>query len=415
MSQVRTSVLDDLRAACDGHAEEAGAGDVVDGVPAACVARPASTEQTAAVMRAAAAQGLRVVVRGQGTALNWGAPPTRLDLLVDTGRMDQVVEHVAGDLVCVVQAGARLDDVAAVVGRHGQQLALDQPRPGASVGGTLATSRSGPRRVQYGTPRDLVLGVTIVRADGVVASAGGKVVKNVAGYDLSKLVTGSYGTLGVVTQAVFRLHPLPAVSRWLARTCADGAAAVATALAVTGSQVAPSEISRAPGAGPVGVAVLLEGTVRGVAERSSALRDLLGGPGSDDVTPPRGVGTLPAGPDSLLLKVTARRSDLSRVLAAVAATELRHDVPLRTTGSAGAGVLHVGAPGDADPLAVAAVVADLRAATPDGAVVVLQAPAAVRAVVDGWGPVGGLDLMRAVKDRFDPERRLAPGRFVGGI
>ena len=110
-----------------------------------------------------------------------------------------------------------------VVGRGGQRLALDETVPGASIGGTLATNTSGPRRVATGTARDLLIGITVVRADGVVAKAGGRVVKNVAGYDLGKLMIGSFGTLAVVTEAVFRLHPLPDTRRWVSVPVADPA------------------------------------------------------------------------------------------------------------------------------------------------------------------------------------------------
>jgi len=382
------------------------------------VASPASTDQAAALLAAAERAGLRVAFRGRGTALGWGAPPTALDLLVDTTRLDSIVEHAAGDLICVVQAGTRLDDVNARVREHGQQLALDQPRPGASIGGTLATARSGPRRLRYGAPRDLVLGVTVVRADGVVAKAGGKVVKNVAGYDLAKLVTGSFGTLALVTEAVFRLHPLPAASRWLAVSCVDAGDAARRAHAVTASQLAPSavEVERRPGADSVEVRVLLEGTARGVEQRTAEVQRLLGAETAEvDAGAEDSPASLPAGPDDLLVKVGVPLSGVGRLLSAVASAEARHGLPLHLRGSAGVGVLYVGTPAGAGPESVAAVLADLRSVAAEGSAVLLQAPAELRTAVDAWGPVPGLALMHRVKDQFDPEHRLAPGRFVGGI
>jgi glycolate oxidase FAD binding subunit len=419
-----TTLLDDLAACVDGAAREAGPDDAVGGVPASVVASPSTTGQAAELMALADRAGLHVAFRGRGTAIGWGAPPTALDLLVDTTRLDAVVDHAAGDLICVVQAGARLDDVNAQVREHGQQLALDQPLPGASVGGTLATARSGPRRVRYGAPRDLVLGVTVVRADGVVAKAGGKVVKNVAGYDLAKLVTGSFGTLALVTEAIFRLHPLPASTRWVGVSCADATDAARRAHAVSSSQLAPSavEVERPAGGAAVDVRVLLEGTEQGVDRRTSAVLELLGA-GAAELAPDGGsvgadgtaAAALPAGPDDLLLKLTTPLSGVAGLLSAVASAEQRHGVPLHLRGSAGVGVLYAGAPADAAPEAVAAVLADLRAATAEGSAVLLQAPAPVRAALDAWGPVPGLALMRRVKDQFDPQHRLAPGRFVGGI
>src|SRR3989440_827910 len=167
---------------------------------------PASTEDAAESMRDTPGA---VLFRGAGTKQDWGHPPRHVDLIVDTGRLTGVVEHAAGDLIVVVRAGTPMAELAEKLAPAGQQLALDVPLPGASVGGTVAVNTSGPRRMLYGTVRDLLIGVTIVRADGVVAKAGGKVVKNVAGYDLGKLLTGSYGTLGLIVELAVRLHPRP--------------------------------------------------------------------------------------------------------------------------------------------------------------------------------------------------------------
>ena len=212
-----------LRNATGGAAGPAGEADIIGGVPARYVAVPPSTVDASAVLRVAAAYGLAVVARGAGTKRDWAAPPSRLDLILDTTRMAGVVEHAAGDLVVVVRAGTTVEELAGKLAPAGQQLALDTALPGATIGGTVATATSGPRRMLYGTVRDLLIGVTVVRADGVVARAGGKVVKNVAGYDLGKLVAGSYGTLGIVTECAFRLHPLPARSAYVCRTV-DGPA-----------------------------------------------------------------------------------------------------------------------------------------------------------------------------------------------
>src|SRR5262249_18317757 len=207
--------------------------------------------EASAVMRAAGEQGLAVVARGSGSRLDWGAPPRRCELVIDTLLLDQVVEHAAGDLVARVQAGGGLRRLGEVLAAAGQRRALDAP-PGraapdgqeavntATVGGTLATGTAGPRRLRYGTPRDLVIGITVVRADGTVASSGGKVVKNVAGYDLGKLFAGSYGTLGLIVEAVFRLHPLPAAAAYTTVDAAGPAEARRMVAAAAGSQLAPT-------------------------------------------------------------------------------------------------------------------------------------------------------------------------------
>ncbi|MGH3989782.1 MAG: FAD-binding oxidoreductase, partial [Pseudonocardiaceae bacterium] len=224
--------LGGLRAAC-ADVVQACADDTVDGVPACWVAWPRSTEEVSAVLRAAAGLGLRVVARGTGTRLSWGVPPTDLDLIVDTSRMAAVLAHVAGDLVVTTQAGLQMVDLQNVLARYRQRLALDSA---GTVGGTIATAASGPLRYRYGSVRDLLIGITVVLADGTVTRSGGTVVKNVAGYDLGKLYTGSLGTLGVITEAVFRLHPLPEASRWITVPAPDAPRAAAAVAAVRASQ-----------------------------------------------------------------------------------------------------------------------------------------------------------------------------------
>jgi glycolate dehydrogenase FAD-binding subunit len=363
-------------------------GDTIAGVPARYVAEPASTEEAAQVLRAAAAQDLAVVVRGAGTRQDWAPPPRRLDLIVDTGRLTGVVEHAAGDLIVVVRAGTPMAELQDKLAPAGQQLALDA---GGTVGGTVATNASGPRRLLYGTARDLLIGVTLVRADGVVAKAGGKVVKNVAGYDLGKLVTGSFGTLGLIAECAFRLHPLPPASAVVSRAVDTPEEAGQILAAVRGGQVVPSAVEiDAPPAGPIVVAVLLEGVPDGVRGRVSVTRELIGG---EQTEPPDWWGSHPAGP--VRLKLSTALSGVPALLAA----GRRLGAWIR--GSAGAGVLYAGAePGAVEGLRAAAEYAVVLAG-PDG--------------VDRWGTVPGVELMRRVKAQFDPDGRLAPGRFVGGI
>jgi glycolate oxidase FAD binding subunit len=417
-----------LAAACDDVAE-AGPADAIDGVAPALVARPGSTAEVAEVLRAAAAAGLTVVPRGSGTKITWGRPPERADLVVDLGRMAAVQDHAAGDLIVDVQAGTPLAAVQEAVASAGQRLALDDPLGGATVGGALATNLSGPRRVRFGSARDLLIGVTVVRADGVVAKAGGRVVKNVAGYDLGKLLVGSFGTLGVVTEAVFRLHPLPAFRLLVTAPFDRPEAAQRMVQEVIHGQAVPTAVEVDwPVDGPGTVSVLLEGIEAGLQERAATTRRLLGS-GAEEGGPPEGWGAFPwaGGLGATALKATALKatalkatfalSGLARVLATARSAAADAGVPLALRGSGGAGVLYGALPADAAPAAVAGVVGRLRGECTalGGATVVLDAPAEVKAAVDTWGPVPALDLMRRVKEQFDPERRLAPGRFVGGI
>jgi glycolate oxidase FAD binding subunit len=412
------AVLDVLRQATGGYAEPAGDGDAVDGVPARFVAAPGSTEEAAAVVRAAAAEGLAIVARGSGTKLGWGTPPRRLDLIVDTHRLDRVIEHAAGDLVVIAQAGVSLAALGERLAGDRQRLAVDELVPGTTIGGMLGTGVAGPRRLQAGTVRDLVLGVTMVRADGVVAKAGGKVVKNVAGYDLAKLVTGAYGTLGLVTEAAFRLHPVPPAAVYVSVRLPDAASAYEAVQRALHAQFVPAaiEVDRPEPGGLIEVAVLVEGTEAGVAARAAQAVETLGH-GAAETDRPDWWGTLPAGTDQgVLVKATTELTGTGRLLDGIDRAAAAAGTIAAVRGSGGVGVFHVVLPA-ADPAAVAAFVKALRDAAPawQGSVVVLAAPPPVRSEVDSWGPVPGLGLMRRVKEQFDPDARLAPGRFVGGI
>jgi len=389
----------------------------VDSMPARWVALPVSTEQTAAVMRVAAHHDLAVVVRGSGTKLTWGARPERVDLVLDTTRMDTVVEHAAGDLIVVVGAGRRLDDLQAALSGSGQWLAADPPRRG-TVGGLIATAATGPTRLLHGPVRDLLIGVTVVRADGVVARAGGKVVKNVAGYDVGKLLTGSLGTLGIITQAAFRLHPLPEARRWVSVPVTEPDRIHVLVQQVVHSQLVPTavELDR-PATGDATLCLLLEGIPPGVQSRTAQALDLMGAGATAADNAPDWWGMEPLVGGEVLLKLTHEIAGLAPLLSvlddACAATGLTSHL----RGSVAVGAVTVGLTGAADAHALARCVADLRERAPSfgGAVVVLEAPGDLKADLDVWGPVGGLQLMHAVKRQFDPERRLSPGRFVGGI
>jgi glycolate dehydrogenase FAD-binding subunit len=455
-------VLKELAAACPA-ARAAEPQDAIAGVPARYAATPASVAEAGALLRAAAAHDLTVVPRGGGSKLGWGTPPRRCDLVVDTSGLDQVLEHAAGDLVVRVQAGVRLARLAESLAGADQQLALDLPPglppqaapgplPGATVGGTLATAAAGPRRLRYGTPRDLVIGITVVRADGTVASSGGKVVKNVAGYDLGKLFTGSFGTLGLIVAAVFRLHPLPAAVVYVTMDCAGPEEACRAVAAAAGSDLAPTavELDRPGRDQPVRVAVLLEGDPDATEQRARQLGTLLGDSASAQPAPPAwwgwpagGTGQPGTATDAgaggaaepgTLVRIGFWAAGLARVLQVIDHAAGAAGLDPVIGGSAAAGVLYAAVRPDADPAAVAAFVSGLRGALARGeadarpasaplpdsppvlaSAVVVHAPAAARELLDMWGPVPSLPLMRAVKDQFDPGHRMAPGRFAGGI
>ncbi|MDP9845710.1 FAD-binding oxidoreductase [Streptosporangium lutulentum] len=411
---------------------EADPGDAVAGVPPRWVALPESTAEVAALMRVSAEYDLAVVPVGGGTKLHWGGPPERCDLLIDTCCLNEVLEHATGDLIVRTQTGVTMDTLAETLAGGGQELSLDVPLDGATIGGTIATAAAGPRRFRYGTPRDLLIGITVVLADGTVARSGGKVVKNVAGYDLGKLFSGSYGTLGVITEATFRLHPVPADRRWITVELPatehreDGAGEMVTSrrqsfpggleslvAGLAASQAEPSavELDWPDARGGAAVTVLVEGTAaRG---RALAVRTLMGEHGTAGIADaPPGWWATPPGEDVLLeLRIPPAHAHVA--LRAIAARGL----PARVRGSIASAVLTVALPADVGEVAFAEFVSGLREdlGPLGGRLTVLAAPPELTHLLDRWGPASALPLMRRVKERFDPGRRLSPGRFVGGI
>jgi glycolate oxidase FAD binding subunit len=409
-------------------------GTAVDGVPVARVARPGSVAEAGQVLAAAAADGLAVAFVGGGSKLGLGNPPERVDLLVSTERLDQVLEHAAGDLVVRVQGGARLADLQAALAPAGQWLALDPPEPRATVGGVVAANASGPRRLRYGTVRDLIIGITVVLADGTVARAGGKVVKNVAGYDLAKLFCGSLGTLGLVAEATFRLHPLPAAAAVVTLEVDSPQRVGAAVGPLLRSALEPSAVELAwpdwqlPGR----LTVVFEGIRPGVEAQAAACAELLGrvgtaavaGPGETDAALDT-LGVRPFEKADVGVKVTCPPADLAAVLEDLRAGPSPWLGPVHA--HAGTGVLWVASDfGEGEleasggrmvpALAGAVTAARERLAALGGSLVLVKAPPELKRAVDAWGPAGdAVELMRRVKERFDPDRRLSPGRFVGGI
>lgn len=387
----------------------------IDGVRPGRVEAPASVADVVAVLRGdsqVVTGGVAPV--GSGTSLGVGAPPRSLDVLLELAGLNRILAHSPDDLVVTAEAGVRLCDLQEVLGRHRQRLALDPAHAHGTLGGIVATGGSGPLRLRFGTPRDLLIGVTVVLAHGTLARVGGRVVKNVAGYDLMKLFCGSYGTLGVVVETTWRLHPLPSGRRCLTVPLGASGQAHDAIRRLVEARLTPSagEIDLPDAAGPGVLAVLFEGSA-GVAEQTAAAQALIGGTVGDAV--PAWWGGQLAGPTRL--RLAAATGALTRLLGSLA----RRSTPgrrLAVRGSAGAAVIEVGPEAAWPAREVAALVQQLRDefAADDGSVVVMHGAPELKRLVDVWGYRGdALALMRRVKAEFDPAHRLNPGRFAGGI
>jgi glycolate oxidase FAD binding subunit len=358
--------------------------------------RPTSIERLSEMLATTAGDGRSVGVRGAGSKESWGATGVTPDVAISTRGIDRIVEHAAGDLVITVEAGAALAEVQRTVAEAGQWLALDPPEPGATVGGVVATAASGPRRLRYGTPRDLLIGITVVLADGTVARSGGKVVKNVAGYDLGKLFTGSFGTLGVIAECTFRLHPRPPALRAVVVATADPAGCYA-ALRATGAEPSAAEFDG------VTLTAVFESIESAADEQARLAAAAVGGEIRSSL--PSDFGSRPWDGSSVGLKVTHRLGSLGSALRAIADPFPR----ARVRAHVGSGVVLVGVDG-----IEGASLASLRSTISalDGQVVLASASEDAKRDLDVWGPVRGLSVMRRIKEQFDPDGRMCPGRFV---
>src|SRR5437879_13553788 len=258
------------------YVRAATAADAVVGAQPKLVIEPGTERELVNVLLLSNYAGLAVIPRGGGTKLGWGSSPASADLILSTARMTEIIEHAWADLTVTVEAGCTIQRLQETLAQHGQRLALDSLWPEkATIGGVLSANDSGALRLRFGALRDLIIGATIALADGTLASSGGKVVKNVVGYDLPKLGAGALGTLGVITRAVFRLHPLPRNTRSFSVATANAEEAQRFALAVQDSKLAHTFLQShfSDDASPVSD-ILFEGTEAGLVAQEAQLRNL---------------------------------------------------------------------------------------------------------------------------------------------
>jgi glycolate oxidase FAD binding subunit len=397
------------------------AADAVCGVQPRLVLEPTSEQQIAAALRLANDAGLAVIPRGGGTKLTWGNPPSRADVILSTARLDKIIEHPWADLTVSVEAGCTIQKLQTALAQHGQRLALDPLWPAqATIGGVLSTNDSGSLRLRFGALRDLIIGVTLALPDGTLASSGGKVVKNVAGYDLPKLVTGAYGTLAVITRAFFRLHPLPRNAKTLSISGCNLGEMQRVILAVQDSKLAHTSLQAriAQDAEPA-VDVLFEGTEAGIAAQEAQLRAIAGSASTREAASAvwnasQEVWNSANSASSAMAKITTLPASIAGTVEAVQRIAAVHKTHWKLTMQAtGIGWLQL----ESAPEDLHAALSDLRfdLEHADGSLVVAHHPAAMQRM-DAWGQPGdALPLMRAVKNQFDPKNTLNPGRFLGGI
>jgi glycolate oxidase FAD binding subunit len=429
--------------------------DSIAGRRARYVAAPASTEEASALLRAAAALGLTVVPRGAGRLQHWGNPPDSCDLIVDTRRLDRIVEHVPADLTVTVQAGVRLHDLERTLAPAQQTVALFPRRPAyaGTMGGLIATNAAGSHGYGFGRPRDRLTSITAVRADGTIVASTDPAA--IGGRDLVTLLAGSFGSLGLITEATFRLEPTPQVSGGVTLRCADPEHAERLVEEVSDPWFAPMGIDLiwpSPGE-QLRLLAMIQGDREDFEARSARLHELDGReapPPIDEARPrrlddPDHGGFPPEVAERLLAEQARIRAEIedpspdtgTLVRVAFPSTRLAGALTMIRTaaadsgidaaigGSAVTGVLDVTVSVETPAAAVARFVDALRAelgglgqpgtANPAVRAVVVYAPSEVRDLTDAHGPVPSLALLRAVKDEFDPEHRMAPGRLADAV
>jgi glycolate dehydrogenase FAD-binding subunit len=364
-----------------------------------------TADEAAAEIREHAGAGRAVRPRGGGTKLGWSPAGDAVDF--DTRRMDAIVEHNEGDFTAILEAGVPLAAAQARVARTGQMLALDPPLgdgDAATIGGVIATNDSGPLRHRYGSVRDLVVGITVVLSDGTVAQSGGKVIKNVAGYDLAKLFAGSFGTLGLIARVAVRLHPAPERTATVSAS-SDDPAALARAVRKLAALPLEADSLDVVWEGDAGRLLLRFGgaTAAERAHHAAELVDLRDSSveDGDDADLWAAQRDRQRAPDGFVVKVSGRPTDLETVIGE--ARRAGGGVVSR----AALGLSWISLPADADVAALREALSPRACTVQDGA----------DCLADPWPAVdpGALAVMERVKARFDPARTFRPGAFVGGL
>jgi glycolate oxidase FAD binding subunit len=398
---------------------------------ARCIVFPSTVEELKHVMACAHCNGWSVLPCGSGSKLGWGGVGKDVDMVISTEHLNRVIEHAVGDLTVTVEAGMKLADLQNLLHKENQFLPLDPAYPQeATLGGIIATADSGSWRQRYGGVRDMLLGISFVRCDGQLAKAGGRVVKNVAGYDLMKLFTGSYGTLGILTEVTFRAYPIPEASGTVVLTGEAEAIASATktllasALTPTATDLLSTQlVTRLDFGQGMGLMVRFQSVAPSVKEQLSRMLEVGQTLGLQ--------GTLYSDADeaSLWQSLSEQIWETSQEPAITCKIGVLPTAAIATltqldalTSGSGLGLIHAGSglgrvrleSGTLTPDAIA----QLRryCESQRGFLTILEAPLALKQQLDVWGYNGNaLTIMRGIKQQFDPKNILSPYRFVAGI
>ncbi len=401
-------------------------GDADLGVQPARIYRPVSLDEAEEAVREGARERLRLAFVGGGTELDLGAPPSALDAVLYTTGLARVLEYAPLDQIVTVEAGVRLGALQAQLREQRQMLALDPPwGDRATLGGIVAANAFGARRTRYGSVRDLIIGVTLVRADGTRAKGGGKVVKNVAGFDLPKLMVGSLGSLGLIGTVTFRLHPLPESSSTVVFPRATPSGLQRLLGQMQKAQLEPAAVAALWGEGGLDLGCRFEGFEAGVRQQRSRLAslarelelvvDVLDGSASDGFWSRQ--ASVREAPANVRAKIATQPSEFPVVAGELwpllsQALQAPRAVFYPTLG------LSFVAGNMRDAAALALTIARTREAlvSRGGHLVLHAAPSELRALSDVWGPAPAAALLfHRVKEALDPEHRLAAGRLVGGL
>ncbi|TFI56110.1 FAD-binding oxidoreductase [Mastigocladus laminosus UU774] len=387
--------------------------------PPSCIVYPETTEQLAEVMREANRNKWRVLPCGSGSKLSWGGLVKGIDVVVSTERLNKLIDHAVGDLTVTAEAGMKFSQLQAILAKANQFLAFDPVRASGTLGGIVATADTGSLRQRYGSVRDQLLGITFVRADGQVAKAGGRVVKNVAGYDLMKLFTGSYGTLGVISQVTFRVYPIPEISATVVLTgrAEDISQAAAilrgSALTPTQADLVSTQLISELGLGTgMGLIARFQSIAESVKEQSNRLVEVGENLGLQ--------GGMYGGVDEADLWERLRESmnsggDESAITCKIGVLPIAGVEVLK---QAQKGLIHVGCGLGVLRFEDEKGLVEMRSLCENhrGFLTILTAPVGVKQRLDVWGYTGNAgEMMRRIKLRFDEKGILSFGRFVGGI